>query len=644
MCGFFESSLATWLTSEISPVGTLVDLLPRFTHRTYVPAKPNRTVIALRSSISPTSPWLFEVAWEVCNQIGGIYTVIRTKAQEMVKRWGDNYFLIGPYAPEAASIEFEEGTAPEALRPALAALESRGVVAHFGRWLVNGKPQTILFDFRPRYPRLHLDKHALYADNGITSDDADAEVNATILFGFAVAEFLEELSRTAPRHPLAAQFHEWMAGIALPRLAHRKVPVASTFTTHATLLGRYCASDNPHFYDHLESIDPESAARHYNIRIRYVLERVAAQTATVFTTISEVTAREAQHFLGRAPEKILPNGLNIHRFAALHEFQNLHLQYKERIHEFVMGHFFPSYTFDLDKTVYIFTSGRYEYRNKGFDVFIESLYRLNTHLKQLPNPPTVIAFLVTRAPTKNISVGAIQRHLMFEELRKICTEVQEGIGQRLLGAVARGKVPSNEELLSHDLQVRLKRAMHARKSDRLPSIVTHDMVDDGNDAILRHLRHRHLFNNPGDPVKVIFHPDFLSANNPLIGLDYDQFVRGCHLGVFPSYYEPWGYTPPECLALGIPAVTTDLTGFGAFVTRNIPRVREQGVYVLNRSKKGPGETIEDLASYLFNFTQLGRRERIELRNRAERLSDLFDWSVLVRHYHEAHEDALEKFL
>src|SRR4029079_14699540 len=157
------------------------------------------------------------------------------------------------------------------------------------------------------------------------------------------------------------------------------------FTTHATLLGRYMASNSPVFYDHLPFIRPDEEAAKYQIWPRFAIERAAAHASIVFTTVSEVTAYEAEKLLGRRPDVILPNGLNIQKFAALHEFQNLHRQYKERIHEFVMGHFFPSYTFDLNNTVYFFTSGRYEYRNKGMDLYIEALHSLNERMKALPS-------------------------------------------------------------------------------------------------------------------------------------------------------------------------------------------------------------------------------------------------------------------
>jgi len=168
---------------------------------------------------------------------------------------------------------------------------------------------------------------------------------------------------------ILAHFHEWMGGVAIPRIAHLRLPIATVFTTHATLLGRYIAGDNPEFYNHLPFINPDFEAQKYQIYSRYQIEKAAAHASTVFTTVSEVTSYEAEKLLGRRPEVILPNGLNIQRFAALHEFQNLHRQYKERIHEFVMGHFFPCYNFDLDRTIYLVTSGRYEYRNKGMDLF-----------------------------------------------------------------------------------------------------------------------------------------------------------------------------------------------------------------------------------------------------------------------------------
>lgn len=591
---------------------------------------------------SADSPWLFEVAWEVCNQIGGIYTVLRTKAQSMRYRWGKNYFVIGPYNPKTVGIEFDEKLPEEPLRTVLARLKERGYPVYFGRWLVGDNPSALLIDYKAHMWSIGTDRYYLSVDNGIGLEDENGDVNEVVEFGFCLTEFFKELCAVCPTRQIVAHFHEWMAGVALPRINFHKLPIATVFTTHATVLGRYIAANNPNFYRDLDSLNPEWAARHYRIRARYVIERVAAQTADVFTTISEITAREAKQVLGREPDVILPNGLNIDRFSAIHEFQNYHRIYKERIHEFVMGHFFPSYRFDLERTRYIFTSGRYEYTNKGFDIFIEALHRLSWRLRDLPNPPTVVAFIITKAPFRGMNLDVLQRHLMFEELRKVCLDIESGMGRKLLNFVAQDRMPGLDDLLSRDVQHDLKRAMYAIKSDRFPPIVTHDLVDDQNDAILQHLRYRQLFNADWDPVKIIFHPDFLTANSPLFGLDYDQFVRGCHLGVFPSYYEPWGYTPPECLALGIPAVTTDLSGFGLFARANIPDGGNGAIKILQRAQASNDQATQELADYLFDFVQLSRRERIELRNRAEKLSDLFDWGLLSFYYHEAHNKALER--
>ncbi|HEY7117860.1 MAG TPA: glycosyltransferase, partial [Tepidisphaeraceae bacterium] len=595
-------------------------------------------------------PLLFEVAWEVCWQLGGIYTVLKTKAPTMVQEWGDRYCLVGPYNPATADIEFEEQHPDPLIRETLDRLRRAGVQAKYGRWLVGGRPRTILIDHRSRYHRMGEDKYLMWADHQISTPNDDGEVNDVVAFGFAAAEFFRELVGVANGRPILAHFHEWMGGVAVPRIAHLRLPIATVFTTHATLLGRYLASDNPYFYQHLPFMDPDKEAAHFNIYPRFAIERAAAHAATVFTTVSEVTAVEAAKLLGRNPEGILPNGLNIERFTAVHEFQNLHRIYKERIHEFVMGHFFPAYEFDIENTLYFFTSGRYEYRNKGMDVFIEALARLNWRLKtescadaeQGERGCTIVGFIITRAPTRHINVGVLQNQTMFDELKQNIARIQESLGPTMLRAAAHGRFPTANEMFPEEAKIRWKRAVAAWKNRRQPSIVTHDLADDGRDPVLTHLRHRGLFNGADDPVKIVFHPEFMTATSPLLHLDYDQFVRGCHMGVFPSYYEPWGYTPMEAVALGVPAVTSDLSGFGAYVQRHIPDAQEKGIYVSRRADRSFDDACNELVEFLYQFTRLNRRQRIEQRNKVERLGEMFDWSVLIKHYDEAHELALSR--
>jgi hypothetical protein len=97
------------------------------------------------------------------------------------------------------------------------------------------------------------------------------------------------------------------------------------------------------------------------------------------------------------------------------------------------------------------------------------------------------------------------------------------------------EVPKAEDLLSKEDKILLKRRVFALKRNSLPPVTTHNMADDANDPILNQIRRVELFNRSTDRVKVVFHPEFLNSNNPILGLDYEEFVRGCHMGVFPSY-------------------------------------------------------------------------------------------------------------
>ena len=182
----------------------------------------------------------------------------------------------------------------------------------------------------------------------------------------------------------------------------------------------------------------------------------------------------------------------------------------------------------------------------------------------------------------------------------------------------------------------------ALKADRLPFITTHVLDDDAHDPVLNQIRRLGLLNWREDPVKVVYHPEFISPTNPLWGIEYEQFVRGCHLGVFPSAYEPWGYTPLECIAMGVPSITSDLAGFGRYVADQMPDHDKAGVNVLKRRGRGFDEASHDLARWLLAFCRLDRRGRIDLRNEVVRRSLDFDWSRLGAAYNRAHDLAIER--
>ncbi|KAI8379281.1 glycogen synthase [Radiomyces spectabilis] len=592
------------------------------------------------------NPLLFEIAWEVANKVGGIYTVLKTKVPVTVHEFGARYCLIGPLSYKTAPMEVEALEPPNGkIRETLNAMAEHGVKYLFGRWLIEGAPYVLLFDTGCMYHKLDEWKGDLWRCAGIPSPPSDTETNEAILFGYLVTWFLGELAPkyNQPSDPaIIVHVHEWLAGVAIPLVKKRRIDVTTIFTTHATLLGRYLCAGSVDFYNNLRGFDVDQEAGKRGIYHRYCIERAAAHCADVFTTVSHITAYESEHLLKRKPDGVLPNGLNVVKFQAVHEFQNKHALNKEKINDFVRGHFYGHYNFDLENTVYFFTAGRYEYRNKGVDMFVESLGRLNDRLKAAQSNTTVVAFIIMPAPTHSYNVEALKGQAVTKQLRETVNEIQDRIGHRIYEKALRGEKLNAEDWISDEDKVLLKRRVFALKRQTLPPIVTHNMVDDNTDPVIDQLRRLQLYNRQDDRVKVIFHPEFLNANNPLLGLDYEDFVRGCHLGVFPSYYEPWGYTPAECTVMGVPSITTNLSGFGCFMDENIENCEDYGIYIVDRRMKSVEESIQQLSEQMFRFCQKTRRQRINQRNRTERLSDLLDWKRMGLEYIKARQLALRR--
>ncbi|KAK3824037.1 MAG: putative glycogen synthase [Linnemannia gamsii] len=588
-------------------------------------------------------PLLFEIAWEVANKVGGIYTVLKSKAPVTCHEYGDRYTMIGPLSYKTAPLEVEtlEPDTPE-LRLTLESMKERGVKFLYGRWLIEGAPKVLLFDTGSVYHKLDEWKGDLWNVAGIPSPPNDHETNEAILFGYLVAWFLGEFVAHEKNAAIIAHFHEWLAGVGIALCRKRHIDVTTIFTTHATLLGRYLCAGSVDFYNNLRNFDVDHEAGKRGIYHRYCIERAATHCCDVFTTVSHITAYEAEHLLKRKPDGVLPNGLNVVKFSAMHEFQNLHAVSKDRIHDFVRGHFYGHYDFDLENTLYFFTAGRYEYRNKGLDMFIESLQRLNEKLKACNSPMTVVAFIITPAETHSFTVETLKGQAVVKQLKETVHDIAKRMETRLFEKAARGGDINTTQFLTNEDQILLKRRTFALKRSTLPPIVTHNMADDDKDPVLSQLRRLSLFNHPSDRVKIVFHPEFLNSSNPLFGLDYEEFVRGCHLGVFPSYYEPWGYTPAECTVMGVPSITTNLSGFGCFMDDNIVDSSEYGIYIVDRRMKSVEESIQQLADQMLMFCQKSRRQRINQRNRTERLSDLLDWKRMGLEYIKARQLALRR--
>ncbi|MFT5886836.1 MAG: glycogen(starch) synthase, partial [Arcticibacterium sp.] len=267
---------------------------------------------------------LFELAWEVCNQVGGIYTVLRSKVPAMVEKWGDDYCLIGPYIAQTASIEFEPSVDDSPFSKAAEALREQGIEAHHGHWLVTGRPRMILVDFEKAMKEADNLKFGLWEDYKISTINAEPLVNKVIVFGHLIELYLTEfVENHAKKLSVIAHFHEWMSAVPLLNLVKKKVDIATVFTTHATMLGRYIAGNVSDFYEHLPTYKWRDEAKEYGIEAQAGIEYNAAQLCHVLTTVSDITAKECEVFFERKCDLILPNGLNITRFAASHEFQNL---------------------------------------------------------------------------------------------------------------------------------------------------------------------------------------------------------------------------------------------------------------------------------------------------------------------------------
>ncbi|MFV2016748.1 MAG: glycogen synthase, partial [Candidatus Heimdallarchaeota archaeon] len=293
-----------------------------------------------------------EIAWETCNQVGGIYSVLRSKVPTMINKFKQNYCLIGPYIQENAANEFEETTDSSAFCKVVTIMQQNGLEVYYGKWLVPGRPNIVLLNPYSVNSKLNDIKYHLWQNHHIGTGDDDL-INGVVGFGYLTNIFLETLvHKKSKKFKLIAHFHEWMAATPIPELRRNNVNLAITFTTHATLLGRYLAMNDDNFYTNLESYNWLDEAKRFYIEPQVRIERAAAHGAHVFTTVSEVTAVECKHLIGRKPDIVTPNGINIERFHVLHEFQNIHQQCKEHIHRFTMSHFFNNYTFDLDNTLY----------------------------------------------------------------------------------------------------------------------------------------------------------------------------------------------------------------------------------------------------------------------------------------------------
>lgn len=536
--------------------------------------------------------YIFETSWEVCNKVGGIYTVISTKALTLVNEFKDNYILIGP------DVWKETHQNPEFLedkflyRTWRQKAESEGLKIKVGRWNITGRPMVILVDFTPYF----ADKDKVFAwlweTYQLDSLSGGWDYIEPALFGFAAAKVIESFYdfNVSQNDKLIAQFHEWLTGTGLLYLKNKVPQIGTVFTTHATVLGRSIAGHGLPLYRDLDTYHPDVIAKQLGVVAKQSLEKLAAQEADSFTTVSTITDNECRQFLGRPVDRITPNGFE-DNFVPAHEQYNEKREIaRQKLLEVAGG--LMNQVMPKD-SILIINSGRYEFRNKGIDLFIDALGKLNKHQNLKGN---FIAFIAIPA----YQSGA--RKEVYERIEK-------------------------------------KDFSHAIQDDFL----THGLHEPENDAILNRIKQNNLHNSPDDKVKVVYIPAYLNGNDGIFNLSYYDLLIGFDGSIFPSYYEPWGYTPLESLAFHIPTITTSLAGFGQWIKSLYPFMKEC-ITVIQRSDDNDDFVVEEIVKSIISCSSKTVKEILKVRLKAYEISRSALWKNLISHYFEAYSTALENVL
>jgi phosphorylase/glycogen(starch) synthase len=522
--------------------------------------------------------YLFEVSWEVCNKVGGIHTVISTKALNVEKELRDHYITIGPdvWRESRAHPEFEEDSTLFPDWKEHAAKE--GMRVRIGRWKIAGRPIAVVLDFTTFIQQKDEIFKNLWETYKLDSISGHWDYIEPALFGYAAGKAIESFSRyyDLEKKNLAAHFHEWQTGAGLLYIEKYQPTVGTVFTTHATTVGRSIAGNMQSLYSQMEHLNGDQKARELNVVAKHSLEKLAATHADAFTTVSELTARECQRFHERAVDKVLPNGFEDRFVPDATVFEERRATARSKMLEVasdLTGDSLP------EDTLLMATSGRYEFRNKGLDLFIDALGDLN---RDKNCPGKAVAFLL---------------------------------------------IPANHYGPCKDLK------------DPGQSHLTHNLHYEEHDQILNRIKDNGLNNTPEDKVKVIFVPSYLNGDDGIFNLTYYDVLIGLDLTVFPSYYEPWGYTPLESLAFSVPTVTTTLTGFGLWVNNEYKK-EVPGITVIPRDDFNDDEVVKGISEAISNSCKHGEKDRGPSRKGAHEISRIALWDNLIKYYWEAYDHAL----
>ena len=520
--------------------------------------------------------YLFEVSWEVCNKVGGIYTVIATKSLYLKEQLGRHHILIGPDVWMSTHVN-PDFTEDPSLYPGWKQDAAReGLRIRIGRWNIPGSPIAILVDYKQFVPQADSILTDLWLGYNVDSISGNWDYKESAIFGYAAGKVIEsfwEYNLDAGKK-VVAQFHEWQTGAGLLYLRGTGLPIATAFTTHATVVGRCIAGNNLPLYDPMDTYDGDVMAERFNVKAMHSLEKQSAMNADVFTTVSEITARECARFLGRDVDVVTPNGFENSFTPASDEayFEKRALS-REKLKEIAAR---MSCTPVSDDSIFVGIGGRYEYRNKGIDVFLDALDKVR---RDGYDGPDIHAFIM---------------------------------------------VPGGHKGPERDL---------AGKQ------VTHVLMDPWNDTITRRFAQLGFNNAPGDKVKVYFVPSYLNGNDGVFNIPYYDILAGLNLALFPSYYEPWGYTPLEACAFRIPTLTTTLAGFGMWINTHM-QGEHPGVDVIERNDSNYFDTVAVVSKRIREIAALNFQQARDYMENARQVASIALWENQIQYYKEAYSFAL----
>ena len=574
-----------------------------------------------------TPDYIFESSWEVCNKVGGIYTVLSTRAKTLQERFQDRVIFIGPdfwkgkqqVGGETPEIQecpyFREEKALFAEWQWEA--KEQGLRVRVGRWTVPGEPIAVLVDFTPFYEQKNDIYTWLWEQYQVDSLHAYGDYDEASMFSYAAGKVVESLYRwlsSAIGHQtsdIKAVYHanEWMCGLGALYVKSHVPQIGTIFTTHATSIGRSIAGNQKPLYDYLFAYNGDQMAGELNMQSKHSIEKQTAWNVDCFTTVSDITANECLELLDKKVDVVLPNGFDnsfVPKAAAFGRKRKLARRRMLEVANALLGENLD------DDTLIVSTSGRYEFRNKGIDVFIEAMNRL---LRCRDLKKTVLAFIVVPG-----WVGEPRQDL------KERLSLPQPLPKR--GASAAQESPSFEgdwEALE------------------VPQ-VTHWLHNMGHDNVLNMMKFYDMHNRHEDKVKVVFLPCYLDGNDGILNLTYYDVILGNDLCIYPSYYEPWGYTPLEAVAFKVPCITTDLAGFGLWSNKVLGHAGEieDGVKVIHRTDYNYSEVADIIKETVAYYSGLSQKEVDACRKHADQLSKKALWSEFIKYYYEAYDIALQR--